>query len=183
MKKIILLLTAVLCSAYVNAQWKLDSEKSDDIGKEYTYQVGSIEISKRTSEMSPNIDFNTKGGIIEFFNRNIDREGSGNGLFINTQGFLDGFVGNTSVRYTVKIIFTDGTFLIKDNRAHIVTKAEPKYGIKASNFVDVDLSSSDLIILRNKLIRKVIVGNKQISINNSIDIKKVVNILWFDAKS
>jgi hypothetical protein len=181
-----LLFTMLLCSTYVNAQWKFDSKKTKELDLErkvYTCKVGSIEIEKRQSETSPNIDFETSGGLIEMYNRNIDRDASGNGLFINTMGILDNTVRNSEKKYTISIIFTDGSVIKKNNAIHMVEKANPEYGLPSSNLVSVeDLKKSDFIALRDKLIKEIIIDTKHISIVNSKDIKKAAGIVWFNAK-
>ncbi|TRX21472.1 hypothetical protein FNW25_15840 [Flavobacterium franklandianum] len=181
--KNVLILTLLLCNVYANAQWKIDTKKSDDIDKVYTCKVGNVEISKRTSDMSPNTDLEANCGIIEMYNRNITRDASGNGLFINTKGILDDIVRNPGKKCTVSIVFTDGTAIKKNNAIHMVEKAEPKYGFPSSNLVSIeDLNKSEFILLRDKLIKEIIINNKHIPIVNSRDIKKAAGIVWFNVK-
>lgn len=185
MKKMknVLILTLLLCNVYANAQWKIDTKKSDDIDKVYTCKVGNVEISKRTSDMSPNTDLEAKGGIIEMYHRNIDRDASGKGLFINSKGILDDIVRNPVKKCTVSIVFTDGTTIKKNNAIHMVQKAEPKYDLSSSNLVSIEnLNKSEFIYFRDKLIKEIIIDNKHISIVNSKDIKKAAGIVWFNAK-
>lgn len=185
MKKV-LLLTVLLCSAYVNAQWKFDPKKTKELDLErnvYTCKVGSIKIEKMTSESSPNIDFETSGGLIEMYSRSLDRDAAGDGFFIITKGILDDIVRNPQKKYIVSIIFTDGTIIKKNKATHMVSKAEPEYGFPSSNLVDIGyLNKSDFMLLRDKLIKEIIIGKQHISIVNAKDIKKAAGIVWFNAK-
>jgi hypothetical protein len=98
-------------------------------------------------------------------------------------GILDNMVRNTEKKYIVSIIFTDGTIIKKNNATHMVSNAEPEYDIPSSNYVDCGtLNKSDFILLRDKLIKEIIIGKKHVSIANSKDIKKAAGIVWFNSK-
>lgn len=65
----------------------------------------------------------------------------------------------------------------------MVSEANPSNGWPSSNYVDLsDLNKADFILLRDKLIKEIIIGKKNIPINNSQDIKKAVGIIWFHTK-
>lgn len=116
MKKVFLIGRVLLFNGSVNAQWKFDPKKTKELELErnvYTCRVGSIKIEKMTSESSPNIDFESSGGLIEFFSRGLDRDAAGDGFFINTKDVLDDIIRNPENRYTVSILFTDGTIMEK----------------------------------------------------------------------
>jgi hypothetical protein len=148
----------------------------------YTCKIGSLEIEKITQESSSYIDFETTGGIIEMYRRNLDRDAGGDGFFINTKGILDEVIRNPEKKYIVSIIFTDGT-MIKDNKAiHFVTEADPENGFPSSNYIEATFNKSVFIFLRDKLIKEIIIDKQHISIANSKDIKKAAGIVWFNAK-
>ncbi|WP_353076763.1 hypothetical protein [Flavobacterium sp.] len=184
MKKV-LLLTVLLFSTYMNAQWKFDEKKTNemDLGRNfYTCKIGSIEIEKITEESSSYIDFETTGGLIEMYRRNLDRGAGGDGFFINTKGILDEVIRNPEKKYTVSIIFTDGT-IIKDNKAiHSVTEADPENGFPSSNYVEAIFNKSVFIFLRDKLIKEIIIDKQHIAVVNAKDIKKAAGIVWYNAK-
>lgn len=162
----------------IECKWIQDTVNSDDIIKYYNCKIGNTKLSKGISDIG-NEDYEAECGLISIYSRNINRDGSGDGLFINTNGILDEIERIPSKRYKASIVFKEGVVIKRNKAAHMVYKAN---GFPTTNHVDFgDLNESEINYLRGSQIEEVIIGDHHISIENPKDIIKAASIVWFNS--
>lgn len=171
--KIVLTIVFTVLLNQAFSQWKLDKKKSDETYKVYNCAISKIKLDKIVDGYN-NEDISAVGGIIEMLNWKINRAASGDWLRINTKGVLEDLVKTRWKRCSVQIFFTDGSN-IKDIRATHSCEVIDK---NITNCVEYQLTTLDIKSIKSKIISKIIINNKTMTIPDGDTYKKVACVVW-----